>query len=169
MCKIQSSVFDPDSNKWTNKMISYGDQKLNLKDRTLSHQVVKNFVDQLDIGEIHPIPGYCGVSRTVTALVSVMIKLHLSVPKLKEKLKWFNDMMNHFIVEFSDDGAPECKDTTMSVGTLSLWNLNSRIRSREYQNPLHAISCCEKDSVMELLWKQHSDEMLLLERKHFAH
>ena len=164
MCKIQSSTFNQDEQKWSSsKVISYGDKKINLKDRSLSDNAVKKFVDSLDIGDIHPIPGYCGVSRTVTALVTMVIDLHFKVPAYKEKLIWFNNHENHLIFEFSDDGAPECKDTTMSIGSLTLWNLGNRVRSREYQYPLHAVSCGEKEDVMELLWKQHCEEMMLLE------
>ena len=53
----------------------------------------------------------------------------------------------------------------MTIGTVSLWNYGSRIRSREFQYPLHMLtgSASEKDDVCELLWKQHSDEMNLIE------
>ena len=65
--------------------------------------------------------------------------------------------------KFSDDGAPESKGTTMSIGSFTLWNLGSRVRSREYQYPLHTISCGEKEEVISDMWKQHADEMLLIE------
>ena len=71
--------------------------------------------------------------------------------------------LNIIIFEFSDDGAPESRDGNMCIGLLSLWNLGNRIRSREYQYPLHTASCGEKEKVMEDLWKQHTDEMLLME------
>ena len=51
----------------------------------------------------------------------------------------------------------------MCIGSLSLWNLGNRIRSREYQCPLQTVSCGEKEKVMEDLWMQHTDEMLLME------
>ena len=62
-----------------------------------------------------------------------MIELHLCSDSLRKKLIWFNDQKNHFIVEFSDDGAPESKDGTMcigqgnrlGIGSLTLWNLES--------------------------------------------
>ena len=93
----------------------------------------------------------------------MIMDLHLSVPSLKYKFRWFNDIENHYIFEFSDDGAPESRDGNMCIGSFSLWNLGNRIRSREYQYPLHTVSCGEKEKVMEDLWKQHTDEMLLME------
>ena len=61
------------------------------------------------------------------------------------------------------DGAPESRDKTMTIGTLTSWNFGSRTRSREYQYTLHGVTCCEKDPVMEQIWEQHSEEMLVLE------
>ena len=43
-----------------------------------------------------------------------------------------NGNTNHFIFQFSDDGAPETSQVTMSVGSLTFWNLGERIRSREF-------------------------------------
>ena len=54
-------------------------------------------------------------------------------------------------------------ETDQSIGTLSCWNLGGRIRSREYQYFLHTINCSEKDDVMAALWKQHTEEMMLIE------
>ena len=90
------------------------------------------------------------------------IVLHLRVPSLKEKLVWLNGIENHFVFEFSD-GAPESKDTTTSIGSFTLWNLGSRVRSREYQYPIHTVSCGEKEEILADMWKQHADEMLLIE------
>ncbi|RMX56019.1 hypothetical protein pdam_00024980 [Pocillopora damicornis] len=56
----------------------------------------------LNIGQIYNAPG---VSRTITWLVSMIIDLHLRLPYLSHKLIWFNDNMNHFMMQFSDDGA----------------------------------------------------------------
>ena len=76
---------------------------------------------------------------------------------------WFNDNSFHFIFQFSDGGGPETSELSMSIGSLTCWNLGDRVRSREYQYLLHCLSIGEKDPVMEDLWLQHSDEMLLLE------
>ena len=51
----------------------------------------------------------------------------------------------------------------MSIGSLTVWNFGERVRSREYQYILHCLSVNEKDKIMEDLWKQHSEEMLMLE------
>ena len=162
-CKIQPSIFDPVNQKWSGKVISYGDKKTNLREKCISNENVEKFVQAMDIGDIHGIPGYCGAARTVTALTTMIMDLHRSVSSLKNKLRWLNDIENHYIFEFSDDGAPESRDGNMCIGSLSLWNLGNRIRNREYQYPLHTVSCGEKEKVMEDLWKQHTDEMLLME------
>ena len=121
----------------------------------------------LDIGEIHQIPGYAGVSRTVTALVTMIVDLNLKVSNLRENMILFNNIPNHFIVEFSDDGTPESRETTMTIGYLTLWNFGNRIQSREFHYPLHLISTTEKDKVCEDLWKQYAEEMQLIESNIF--
>ena len=130
---------------------------------SVSHRAVDCFVKTLDIGEVHQIPGYSGVARTVTALTTMIADLNLAVPSLNKNLVWFNGNTNHFVVEFSDDGAPESKEVTMTIVTITLWNFRNRVRSREYHYPLHLISTTEKDSICENLWKQHADEMALIE------
>ena len=51
----------------------------------------------------------------------------------------------------------------MSIGSLTCWNFGGKVRSRDSHYLLHCLSVSEKDQVMEDLWKQHSDEMQLLE------
>ncbi len=51
----------------------------------------------------------------------------------------------------------------MSIGTLTFWNFGSKVRSRDYHFPLHLVTANEKDQICELLWKQHCDEMQLIE------
>ena len=43
----------------------------------VSNANIEKFVESLDIGEIHQIPGYNGVSRTVTASVTMIADLNL--------------------------------------------------------------------------------------------
>ncbi|KAK3732672.1 hypothetical protein QZH41_007977 [Actinostola sp. cb2023] len=62
-----------------------------------------------------------------------------------------------------DDGAPETSQLTMSIGSMTLWNLGDRVRSRDYQYLIHCVSLQEKHQVLEDLWIQHTDEMSLLE------
>ena len=52
---------------------------------------------------------------------------------------------------------------TMSIGSLTMWNLGDRVRSRDYQYLIHYVSLQEKHLVLENLWRQHTDEMALLE------
>ena len=60
-----------DDNTWCNKTFIYGDQKLNLHE--ISDYAVRKFVPSLQIGDIHNIPGFCGITRTMTALVTMVI------------------------------------------------------------------------------------------------
>ena len=96
----------------------------------------------------------------------MIIDLHLRLPHLSRQLVWFHSNTNHFVFQFSDDGAPETSKLTMSIGSITFWNLGERVRSREYQYLLHCVSLGEKHEALELLWQQHSEEMLLLV-KHF--
>ncbi|XP_065639723.1 uncharacterized protein LOC136072530 [Hydra vulgaris] len=163
ICKVQKTTFSDISNISSVNSVQYGDINFELNMSNISNETVEKFVKSLDIGEIHQIPGFSGVSRTLTALVTIVADINLKVKTLNEKLVWFNGNINHFVVEFSDDGAPESREKTMTIGTLSMWNFGKRIRSREFIYPLHMITAGEKDKVCELLWKQHSEEMKLIE------
>ena len=60
MCKIQSATFDKDSVTWQRKSITYGDRNITLRENSISHESVQRFVNNLDIGDIHTLPWYCG-------------------------------------------------------------------------------------------------------------
>ena len=162
ICKIQKSVFASDGDGVAHP-VDYAGHKLDLKTAVVSHKRVEEFAKSIDIGEIHVITGYSGVARTVSTLVSMITDLHLTIPSLKKNLLWFNSIEDHFVVEFSDDGAPESRETTMSIGSLTLWNFGGQIRSRQFHYSLHMINAQEKDVICESLWRQHTDEMMLIE------
>ena len=122
---------------------------------------IETFVKSLDTGSVSQIPDVPGVTQTVTGLVFMIINLHLRLPHLFRKLVWFNDNTNHFIFQFSDDGAPETSSSSTLIGSLTFWNLGKRVQSREFQDLLHCVSLSEKHEVLELLWQQHTEEMLL--------
>ena len=44
-----------------------------------------------------------------------------------------------------------------------MWNLGDRVRSRDFQYILHCVNLQEKHQILEDLWKQHTEEMALLE------
>ena len=71
-------------------------------------------------------------------------------------------------MQFSDDGAPESSQLTMSIGSLTSWNFGDRVRSRDFQYILHCVSWGEKDEVLQSIWKQHTDEMEMLEGNVFV-
>ena len=56
----------------------------------------------------------------------------------------------------------------MTVGSFSLWNFGNRIRSRDYHYPLHLVSVEEKNVICENIWKQHCEEMCLVESNVFT-
>lgn len=162
VCKTQSSFFDPESETWVPRNISCMGINLRMP-KSSSSSAVDKFVKNLDIGNVTQLPGVSGVSRTVTGLVFTMIDLHLRVTHLRKKLVWFNELEHHFVIQFSDDGAPETSQLTMSVGSLTSWNLGERVRSSDFQYLLHCVSLDEKNEVLENLWKQHTEEMTILE------
>ena len=71
-------------------------------------------------------------------------------------------------VQFSDDGAPETNELTLSLGTLTLWNFGSLVHGRKKQYLLHALSVSEKDKVMDELWEQHCEEMKAMEGSYIS-
>ena len=79
------------------------------------------------------------------------------------KLIWFNDNTYHFIFQCSDNGAPESSQLTMFIGSLTSWNFGDRVRSRDFQYIFHCVSLGEKHEVLESIWKQHTDEIQMLE------
>ncbi|KAK3745923.1 hypothetical protein QZH41_010220 [Actinostola sp. cb2023] len=162
VCKTQTSYFNAEKEVWLPRNVKCMGLDLRLP-QPVSTMAVDKFVKELNIGNANQIPGVPGVSRTITGLVFMILDLHLQVPHLVKKLIWFNELDNHFIFQFSDDGAPETSQLTMSIGSLTMWNLGERIRSRDYQYLLHCVSLGEKHQALEDLWKQHTDEMALLE------
>lgn len=162
ICKTQSSYFNAEKEIWLPRNITC--MGLDLRHpQPVSSNAVEKFVKNLDIGHVEQIPGAPGVSRKITGLIFMIIDLHIRVQHLAKKLIWFNELENHFVFQFSDDGAPETSELTMSIGSLTMWNLGNRVRSRDYQYLLHCVSLGEKHQVLEDLWRQHTDEMALLE------
>ena len=162
VCKTQTSYFNAESEVWVPRNIKCVGVDLRVP-QPVSDAAVDKFVKQLNIGSANQIPNAPGVSRTVTGLVFMVIDLHLRVPHLIMKLVWFSELENHFIFQFSDDGAPKTSQLTMSIGSLTIWNLGDRVRSSDFQYLLHCVSLGEKHEALENLWKQHTDEMALLE------
>ena len=167
ICKTQTSVFDPEKEIWVPRNMKCAGVDMRVQLSYISNESIDKFVKSLDIGNVNQIPGAPGVTRTLTGLVFMILDLHLKLPYLQRKLVWFNDNPNHFVFQFSDDGAPETSELSMSIGSITLWNLGDRVRSRENQYLLHCVSLPEKHDIMELLWQQHTEEMKLLESSVF--
>ena len=162
ICKTQRSVFNAEKEIWLPRNIRCLDSDISLP-KIASDLKVDRFVKGLDIGQVSLIPNCSGSSRTVTGLVYMILNLYLESSRLYQQLTWFNDNQDHFIIQFSDDGAPETSELGMSIGSLTCWNFGAKVRSRDSHYLLHCLSVSEKDPVMEDLWKQHTDEMQLLE------
>ena len=163
VCKTQNSFFSADKEVWLPRNMKCLGVDLRLPKLSVSDESVDRFVKSLDIGHVTQLPGVSGVSRTVTGLVFMIIDLHLRVPHLSQKLVWFSENENHFIFQFSDDGAPETSELTMSIGSMVCWNFGDQVRSRDFQYLLHCVSVQEKDQLMHDLWEQHTEEMKILE------
>ena len=165
--RTMDSFYDPNKKTWLprNEKI---DGIVVRHARQIPHHRIQMFAQKVDIGDVYNIPGHVGVARPLTSLVVMMVDLNLRLPHLKSKLNWFNDEEGLFIVQFSDDGAPETSELTMSLGTLTLWNFGSLVRSRAKQYLLHALSVAEKDEVMGELWEQHCEEMKIMEGSYFT-
>ena len=67
------------------------------------------------------------MARPLTSLVVMIIDLNLRMPHLRVKLNWFNDEENSFGIQFSDDGALETSELSMSLGTLTLWDFGALV------------------------------------------
>ena len=163
VCKTKSSFFNAEKEVWLPRNIKCLGVDLRLPKLSLSDEAIDRVVKSLDIGHTTQIPGVSGVSRTVTGLVFMIIDLHLRVPYLSCKLVWFNENQNHFIFQFPDDGAPEKSELTMSIGSMVCLNFGDQVQSRDFQYLLHCVSVKEKDQIMHDLWKQHTEEMKMLE------
>ena len=68
ICRIQKHSFEGDGSS----VVRYGERNINLKTVSISHTVVDKFVKMLDIGDVTLIPGYSGVSRTITGLITMI-------------------------------------------------------------------------------------------------
>ena len=100
--------------------------------KPISGRRVEKLVKGLDIGDIHIIPGYCGAFRSVTALTMMILDLHLRTESLFKKLIWFKNNINNFVIEFSDDGAPESKDEGMCIGSLNAGTLANELEAEVF-------------------------------------
>ncbi|CAH1261723.1 Hypp2441 [Branchiostoma lanceolatum] len=163
-CKTLSSVFDPTKKVYVPRH-SYIDGVKFRQPRLVSNSKLQAMTKAIDIGHIHPVPGHVGATRPLVSLVYMIVDLHLSVSHLVEELRWFKGKENHFIFCFADDGTPETKEASMSVGTLSCWNFNGRVRSSKYQYNLHIVNDSEKAPIFRELWGEHGFQMKLLEAR----
>ena len=120
LCKTQSTAFDADREVWVPRNMKCLGVDIKVTLGAIPNKSIETFVKSLDIGSVSQIPDVPGVTRTVTGLVFMIIDLHLRLPHLFHKLVWFNDNTNHFIFQFSDDGAPETSSSTMPIGSLIL-------------------------------------------------
>ena len=134
----------------------------------ISNESIEKFVKTLDIGCVCQIPDIPSVTRTITGLIFMIMDLHLILPHLFQQLVWFQGNANHFVLQFSVDGAPETSQLAMSIGSVTFWNIGERVRSREYQYLLHCVSLGEKHEALQSLWHQHTQEMLLFEASIFT-
>ena len=102
--KLETSVYNADTHEWTLNSDVAG----NTKKAPVSDYKINKHVKSMDMGNVHPIEGgACGAFTTVSSLCHRIIHLTNSLYSLRNCLIWFNGNENHFIFQFSDDGAPE--------------------------------------------------------------
>ena len=162
MCKTQSTLYDAEQEVWLPRNLKCININISLP-KIVSDLNVDDFVKSLDTGHVCQIANYPGASRTVTGLVFMILDFHMRSPRLQKELIWFSGNKYHFIFQFSHDGALETRELGMSVRSLTCWNFGSRVRSREFSYLLHCLKVSEKDAVMEEIWRQHAEEMKVLE------
>ena len=51
----------------------YGDYKLEMQTKSISHFSLQRFIDSLDAGDLDQIDGHSGVTKTVTALITTIV------------------------------------------------------------------------------------------------
>lgn len=76
-----------------------------------------------------------GNSNKISKLVFMIMDFHLRIPHLAKKLVWLNKLENHLIFQFSDDGASETSQMTMSIESLTMW------QSPKFGFPISITSC----------------------------
>ena len=167
MSKLQNLSYDPNKKTWVPRKAELDGISYRMA-RSLPFNKIEQFVKSLNTGPVYQIPQHMGVSRTITSLSIMIVDLYLRVNHLRDELVWYNDKPYHFIMQFSDDGAPETKELTMSIGTLTCWNLGQKVRSRELQYFLHGLSVPEKAAIMSDIWRQHTNEMKVMEDSEFT-
>ena len=146
VCRTQSSYFNAVSETCLPRNVNCMGIDLRLP-KSVSNCAADAFVKALDIGDITELPNVAGVSTTVTGLVLMILELHLRVPHLCRKLVWYNGLENHFIMQFSDVGAPETSQLTMSIGSMTTLNLGERVRSSDFQYLLHCVIAGRKCTI----------------------
>ncbi|KAI8513941.1 hypothetical protein Bbelb_082650 [Branchiostoma belcheri] len=66
------------------------------------------------------------------------------------------------LVQEADNDTREAAKMSMSVGSLTCWNLHKRVSNKDLLYLLHLVSVEETDAVMADLWQQHTEEMMFL-------
>ena len=84
------------------------------------------------------------------------------ISTLPATITWFNDNKDHFVIQFSDHGAPETSELGMSIGSFTCYFFGAKVKSRDWDSLLHCLCVSGKYPIMEDFWKQHTDEMQLL-------
>ena len=131
MCKTQTSYFNAESEVWVPRNVKCTGINLRVP-RPVSNAAVDKFVKELDIGTVNRVPSAPGVSRTVTGLVFMIMDLHLWVPHLARSLFGSYSSFRMMV-------PPETSQMTMSIESLTMWNLGDRVRSSNFQYLLHCV------------------------------
>ena len=86
-------MFDPETKTWCHNHVGYGELIFQYH-----MQLLISLSNNLDIGDIQKIPGYCSASRTLSALVTIIFDFNLKVRRDRENLIWFNKNDKHCLL-----------------------------------------------------------------------
>ena len=77
----------------------------------VSNKKVDELAKSIDIGGVQCFSGLSGVMRKMSPFVFDI---------MNQSLVWFQGRKDHFVIEFSDDSAPESRESTMVIGSIAL-------------------------------------------------
>ena len=110
-------------------------------------------------GNMNTMGGSTGVGKDDTWKPSTMEMRTSNTEKVNNFIASLPPNLSEKNKNFSDDGASETNELTMSIGSMVCWNFGDQVRSRDFQYLLHCVSVKGKDQIMHDLWKQHTEEM----------
>ena len=144
-------------------------------DKPLSYDSLIRFIKTVNIGSLHPLPslpgksgpGFQGARRSLEELLVMMARRALSVPHLRQELKWFNGEEGHFLYALGGDAAPIDKANDLSMIMVSLLNSGKRTGSPTENFVLAAGNSGEQDEVWVQVIREAVQEAETVQGKNY--